>query len=36
MDKAGSTRAKVILAVLDSRMDQSYRLGGAIPRKRLP
>jgi disulfide bond formation protein DsbB len=33
MDKAGSTRAKVIPAVLDSRMDRSYSLEGAIHRK---
>ncbi|MEY9181492.1 hypothetical protein ABIA41_002927 [Bradyrhizobium sp. USDA 313] len=36
MDKAGSTRAKVIPAVLDSRMGRGYRLGAREMRKRLP
>ncbi|EIG59539.1 hypothetical protein ABIB90_000151 [Bradyrhizobium sp. JR4.1] len=36
MDKAGSTRAKVIPAVLDSRMSRRYSLGKRPIEKRLP
>lgn len=36
MDPAGSTRAKVILAVLDSCMGRGYRLKTRRIEKRLP
>jgi hypothetical protein len=36
MGKAGSTRAKVIPAVLDSRISGGYSLGDATYRERLP